>query len=221
MNEFVLPKLRIGMFEPEYPIIQGGMGVMVSGPSLAGAVAAAGGIGTIASVGLASSLPDFSAKEFFTKNIVLLKRFIAEAKARSKAGLVAVNAMCALTDYDDHIRAACDGGADIIISGAGLPLRLPELTEGHKEVALVPIVSSVKAANIIVSRWKKHYDRTPDAFVIETPNSAGGHLGARDETEAMNGDLSLKKVVPELVRYLDEENIDIPNILKMYRKNNN
>lgn len=210
MNEFVLPKLRIGMFEPEYPIIQGGMGVMVSGPSLAGAVAAAGGIGTIASVGLASSLPDFSAKEFFTKNIVLLKRFIAEAKARSKAGLVAVNAMCALTDYDDHIRAACDGGADIIISGAGLPLRLPELTEGHKEVALVPIVSSVKAANIIVSRWKKHYDRTPDAFVIETPNSAGGHLGARDETEAMNGDLSLKKVVPELVRYLDEENIDIP-----------
>ena len=208
----LLPELRIGQYEPRFPIIQGGMGVMVSGPKLAGAVAAAGGVGTIASVGLASSLPDMGGKEFFKKNIDLLKKFIADAKVAAKGGLVAVNAMCALTDYDDHIRASCDGGADIIISGAGLPLHLPELTESRKDIALIPIISSVKAANIIVSRWKKRYGRRPDAFVVETPNSAGGHLGARDETEAMNCDLSLEKVVPELVRYLREVGLPIPVI---------
>ena len=41
-------------------IIQGGMGIMISGPKLAGAVAAAGGIGTIASVGLAVASSDCS-----------------------------------------------------------------------------------------------------------------------------------------------------------------
>ena len=85
--------------------------------------------------------------------------------------------MCALCDYESLVKASCEAGADIIVSGAGLPLKLPELTEGFPDVALVPIVSSVKAANIIISRWKKHYDRYPDALVVETPNTAGGHLG--------------------------------------------
>lgn len=34
-----LPVLRIGKHQPRYPIVQGGMGVMVSGPRLAGTVA--------------------------------------------------------------------------------------------------------------------------------------------------------------------------------------
>ena len=48
-----LPVLKIGKHQPKYPIIQGGMGIMVSGPKLAAAVAAAGGIGTRASAGRA------------------------------------------------------------------------------------------------------------------------------------------------------------------------
>ena len=54
-----LPVLKIGKHQPKYPIIQGGMGIMVSGPKLAAAVAAEGGIGTIASVGLAASSDGF------------------------------------------------------------------------------------------------------------------------------------------------------------------
>jgi nitronate monooxygenase len=180
-----LPLLTIGKHQPKYPIIQGGMGIMVSGPRLAGAVAAAGGVGTIASVGISASSPDFNlsagAKVIDENNHKVLARYIKEAKEASNGGVIAVNCMCALSDYEQLVRTSCEAGADIIISGAGLPLKLPQLAEGHPDTALVPIVSSVKAANLILNRWLKHYNRLPDAFVVETPNTAGGHLGARDE----------------------------------------
>ena len=118
--------------------------------------------------------------------------------------------MCALSDYEDLVRTSCEAGADVIISGAGLPLKLPQLTEGHPDTALVPIVSSVKAAGLIISRWLKHYNRIPDAFVVETPNTAGGHLGARNEEEALDEKFSLKEVVPALVKYIRELGLSIP-----------
>ena len=37
--------------------------------------------------------------------------------------------------------SACEAGVDIIISGAGLPMKLPEYTKDFPNVALVPIVS--------------------------------------------------------------------------------
>ena len=211
-----LPLLTIGKHQPKYPIIQGGMGIMVSGPRLAGAVAAAGGVGTIASVGISASSPDFNlsagAKVIDENNHKVLARYIKEAKEASNGGVIAVNCMCALSDYEQLVRTSCEAGADIIISGAGLPLKLPQLAEGHPDTALVPIVSSVKAANLILNRWLKHYNRLPDAFVVETPNTAGGHLGARDEEQALDGNLSLKEVVPALVKYLKELGHNIPVI---------
>ena len=190
-----LPVLKIGKHQPKYPIIQGGMGIMVSGPKLAAAVAAEGGIGTIASVGLAASSDGFDLslgpKKISENNQTILARYIKEAKEASNGGVIAVNCMCALSDYEDLVRTSCEAGADVIISGAGLPLKLPQLTEGHPDTALVPIVSSVKAAGLIISRWLKHYNRIPDAFVVETPNTAGGHLGARNEEEALDGKFSL------------------------------
>ena len=212
MYENKEPSLRIGKHEARCPIIQGGMGIMISGPKLAGAVAAAGGIGTIASVGLAVAGEDYDYRKLFTQNIVMLKKAIKEAKEASDNGIIAVNCMCALSDYDSLVRSSCEGGADIIISGAGLPLHLPELTEGYPDTALVPIVSSVKAANLIIGKWKKRYNRLPDAFVVETPNSAGGHLGARDAEQAMDASLALSEVVPALAAYLKENELDIPVI---------
>lgn len=206
-----MPVLKIGKHEPRVPIIQGGMGVMVSGPRLAGAVSAEGGIGTIATVAVAASSPDFDKKKpLAVQNKSAVAKCIAEARKLTKGGVLAVNCMCALTDYEIQVRTACESGIDIIISGAGLPLKLPELTADYPEVALVPIVSSVKAAHLILSRWKKSYGRLPDAFVVETPNKAGGHLGARDAEKAMDEDLSLEKVVPELVSYLTGNGLDIP-----------
>ena len=212
MEKMELPKLQIGAYSPKYPIIQGGMGVMVSGPRLAGAVAAEGGVGTIASVGLAAAAEGESSCNSVEGNASMIKKFIAQAREKAKGGVLAINCMCALTDYEEQVRAACEAAVDIIISGAGLPLKLPEFAEITPSTALVPIVSSVKAAHIIISRWLKHYAKLPDAFVVETPNSAGGHLGARDAEQAMDPELSLKNVVPALVNYLKENKFNIPVI---------
>ncbi len=207
------PVLKIGHHVPRYPIIQGGMGVKISGPKLAGAVAAQGGIGTIASVGLACDSPHYNGKNYFEANKLAIGEAIAEARETAPDGVLAVNCMVALTDYDDHIRSACEAGVDVIISGAGLPLKLPELTRDFPDVALVPIVSSLKAFKIIVKRWAKLYNRFPDGVVVETPLHAGGHLGVTKMEQVDSPDLSLETVVPQLVTYIaDELKEDIPVI---------
>ncbi|MCF4114057.1 MULTISPECIES: NAD(P)H-dependent flavin oxidoreductase [Dethiosulfovibrio] len=208
-----MPVLKIGGHSPRHPLIQGGMGVLVSGPKLAGAVARSGAIGTIASVGLAAAHPDFTGRNYFEINQKAIKEYLAEAREiAGPDGILAVNCMVALTDYELHVKAACEGGAQIIISGAGLPLKLPEYTKDYPDVALVPIVSSAKAAQLIMRRWKKTCGRIPDGFVVETPLYAGGHLGARDEAMVKDPSLSLEVVVPELVSFLEKEGLDIPVI---------
>ena len=47
-----LPELKIDRFTAKVPIIQGGMAVRISTGELAGAVAAAGGIGVIGASGM-------------------------------------------------------------------------------------------------------------------------------------------------------------------------
>jgi NAD(P)H-dependent flavin oxidoreductase YrpB (nitropropane dioxygenase family) len=89
--------------------------------------------------------------------------------------------MVALTDYNDLVTASCAAGAKLIVSGAGLPLHLPSLTAEYPDVALVPIVSSVRAAELVARKWAKTYDRLPDAVVVEDPDTAGGHLGEKLE----------------------------------------
>lgn len=207
-----LPKLQIGKYCPKFPVIQGGMGVLISGPSLSGAVAAAGGIGTLATVGIGMVTRTCSSENFLRKNVEALKEYVAKAREKAKGGILAANCMCALQDYEQQVRAVCEAGIDIIISGAGLPLKLPELTKDFPNVALVPIVSSVKAASLIVRRWMKSYNRTPDAFVVETPNAAGGHLGASSIEQAQESTLSLETVIPSLVEWLKESKLNIPVI---------
>ena len=90
--------------------------------------------------------------------------------------------MVASTDYDTYVRAAIDAGVDAIISGAGLPLHLPKLTK-DSDVLLAPIVSSARAAHLILRTWDKHYQTCPDFIVVEG-SEAGGHLGfSREELE--------------------------------------
>jgi len=47
-----LPSLQIGQHIARYPIIQGGMGIRISGSHMAAAVANAGGVGVVSGVGL-------------------------------------------------------------------------------------------------------------------------------------------------------------------------
>lgn len=190
------------------------MGVAISGPRLAGHVARCGGVGTIASVGLACSSPHYNGRNYFEANQLAVKEAIIEArKIAGPDGVVAVNCMVALTDYDRHVKSACEGGVDVIISGAGLPLRLPEFAREFPDVALVPIVSSVKAASIISRRWEKTYGKVPDGFVVETPKYAGGHLGVTKMEQVDDDEFALDKVVPELVEFVEKEmGSDIPVI---------
>lgn len=208
-----LPSLQIGQHRACYPIIQGGMGIRISGANLAAAVANAGGIGVISAVGLGLNSPYFDInqrnvskrrEQFFEANRLALIDEIQAARTLSPKGILGINAMVVAQDYETLVRTAAEEGIHLIISGAGLPLALPEYTSAYPEVALVPIVSSTRAARIICRKWERLYGRLPDAFVVENPNSAGGHLGAKLE-ELGDRALDAEQVIPELVAYLQEE----------------
>jgi len=83
----------------------------------------------------------------------------------------------AINDYERVVTDALDAGADIIVTGAGLPLELPRLTKNYPGVAIVPIVSSARALRVICRKWKSE-GRLPDAVIVEGPKS-GGHQGAK------------------------------------------
>lgn len=173
--------LTIGQHSVPYPLIQGGMGVRISGAKLAGHVARAGGIGIVAAAGVGLNSPHYDGSNFFKADLLALKDEISMAYAIAPQGVIGVNCMVAVSNYDDIVRAACEAGVKLIISGAGLPMNLPGLTVDFPDVALVPIVSSVKAAELIARKWLKGYDRLPDAVVVEDPDTAGGHLGEKLE----------------------------------------
>ena len=208
-----LPSLQIGQHLARYPIIQGGMGIRISGAQLAAAVANAGGIGVISAValGLSSTYFDINQanarkrrEQFFAANRLALIDEIRKARTLSPTGILGINAMVVAQDYETLVRTAAEEGVNLIISGAGLPLQLPEYTAHYPEVALVPIVSSTRAARILCRKWERQYGRLPDAFVVENPNSAGGHLGAKLE-ELGDRALEADQVIPELITYLQQE----------------
>jgi nitronate monooxygenase len=173
-----MKELKMGDLTAKVPIIQGGMGVNISLSRLSAAVANEGGIGVIATASIGMEEPDFYSN-FLEANIRALRREIQKAKSMTK-GILGVNIMVAMSNFGDLVRTSIEEKIDVIFSGAGLPLDLPEyLTEGCK-TKLVPIVSSGRAARLIAKVWKEKYDYLPDAFVVEGPK-AGGHLGFKEE----------------------------------------
>lgn len=171
-----MSELRIGDLCPRIPVIQGGMGVGVSLSGLAGAVAAAGGVGVISTAQIGYRDPDF-ARNPIESNLKAVGAEIKKARELAAGGIIGVNIMVATRRYEDYVRAAAAAGVDLIISGAGLPMTLPELAGSAK---IAPIVSSRKALGVIAKHWKKKYDRKPDLVVVEGP-LAGGHLGFSKE----------------------------------------
>ncbi len=160
------------------PIIQGGMGVGVSLHPLAQAVAREGGLGIISSACLDRLVSKRTGKKVNTYEAA----YEEVSLSKKESGFAGINIMAALVrDYSDSVKGALDAGADAIISGAGLPLGLPAI-QPPKDTALIPIVSSARALDIICKKWEKLRYR-PDAVVLEGP-LAGGHLGFRiDQVE--------------------------------------
>lgn len=195
MNKEIMKKLKIGDLEARLPIVQGGMGVGVSLSGLAAAVANQGGIGVIAAAGIGMQENDFSDHYIEASNRALSNE-IKKARALS-SGIIGVNIMVALSNFADLVKTSIKEGIDIIFSGAGLPLDLPGYLDKTAKTKLVPIVSSARAAVILMKKWYSKYSYVPDAFVVEGPK-AGGHLGYKHE-QLDDPEFRLEKIVAEVV----------------------
>ena len=216
MNLNKMPALRIGALEVEIPIVQGGMGVGISLSSLTSAVANAGGIGVIATPGIGQFESDWDANPR-EANRRALQNEIRKAKAKT-GGIIGVNVMVALSNFDDLVQCSVDEGVNVLFLGAGLPLGLPKTLPldrlGELATKFAPIVSSARAAKLVFRAWQKRYAHMPDAVVVEGP-LAGGHLGFRKD-HIDNPDYTLEKILPEVITvvksYEEQFNKSIPVI---------
>ena len=185
----IFPQLRIGDLSPGLPIIQGGMGALVSLHKLASAVAIEGGIGIISSVWLHAK--NRNHKKRYTvqgKKIekgyldaTELRQEIREARKLSN-GIIGVNILYALTDFYDLAMTAMDEYIDLIITGAGFSREMYSIGERY-DTPIVPVVSSIRLARIAQSLGAS-------AIVVEGYES-GGHLGTDRPTE---------DILPEIIK---------------------
>lgn len=229
-----LKPLVIGELVVPKPVIQGGMGVGISLSSLAGAVAKAGGMGIISTAQIGFKEPDF-ADHPLEANLRAIGKEFKKAREISPEGAIGFNIMVATKNYAMYVKEAVKAGADIIISGAGLPVSLPAyIAEAAAEMAaetgtkvktkIAPIVSSVKSAMVILKMWDRKFGRVPDLVVIEGP-LAGGHLGFSRESLAELGvdtpdveqtyhqgayDEEVKGIISLVKEYGDKYNTKIP-----------
>lgn len=202
---------KIGGKTVKVPLIQGGMGVGISLGNLAGSVAAEGGVGIISTAQIGFREPDFD-QHPSEANVRAIQKEMDKARAISPDGLIGYNIMVALRDYKQHVKAAVQAKADIIISGAGLPTELPGLV-GDSSTKIAPIVSTEKSAKVILKYWGKKYRRTADLVVIEGPK-AGGHLGFKeDELKVYTPEVyedEIKKIIALVHSYEEEYQTKIP-----------
>ena len=206
-----LPELVIGDLKVKRPVIQGGMGVGVSLGQLAGAVAKEGGVGIISTAQIGFREPDFETNTR-AANIRAIGSEFQRARETAPDGVIGFNIMVALKDYDEHVKAAVDAGADLIVSGAGLPIELPGLVEGSS-TKIAPIVSTEKSAKVILKYWDKKFSRTADLVVIEGPK-AGGHLGFdREQLETYTQesyDDEIERIMAVVRKYAQKYQVHIP-----------
>ena len=225
-----LKPLVIGDLVARNPVIQGGMGVGISLSSLAGAVAKAGGVGIISTAQIGFREPDFM-KEPLEANLRAIGKEMKKAREIAPDGIIGFNIMVATKNYASYVKKAVKAGADLIISGAGLPVSLPEyVAEAAEEAGILlktkiaPIVSTVKSAMVICKMWDRKYHRAPDLVVIEGP-LAGGHLGFSREDLSQLGvdtddvehtykqadyDEEVRGIIRLVKEYADKYNKEIP-----------
>ena len=193
-----LKPLKIGNLVAKHPVIQGGMGVGVSLSSLAGAVAKAGGIGIISTAQIGFKDQDFG-KNPMAANLRAIHSELKKAREKAPQGILGFNIRVATKEYASYVKEAVKAGADVIISGAGLPIDMPKFVaeaenenggseKKERRTMIAPIVSSVKSALVICRMWDRKYHTAPDFVVVEGP-CAGGHLGfSREQLAELGAD---------------------------------
>ena len=197
--------MKIGKYEIEKPIVQGGMGVGISWDKLAGNVSLEGGLGVLSAVGTGY----YQDKKFSKRNVKekpveaenfysrdALFEMVKNTRVICGDKPVAANILYACNDYGRIVEDACEAGVDIIITGAGIPTNMPEFTKDYPEVALIPIVSSARALRLICKKWKR-YNKIPDAVIVEGPLS-GGHQGFKYD-DCFKEEFQLENIVPPVI----------------------
>jgi NAD(P)H-dependent flavin oxidoreductase YrpB (nitropropane dioxygenase family) len=148
-----LPELKIDRFIAKVPIIQGGMAIRISTGALAGAVAAAGGIGVIGASGL---------------TFEELANEIRIARAKAMGGIIGINIMFAAREFWGIVKTAIKEKIDLVFTGAGFSRDIFKVGL-DSNTPIVPIVSSERLA--------KTAEKCGAAAVVVEGKEAGGHLG--------------------------------------------
>jgi len=197
----------------KFPIIQGGMGIRISLGKLAKACMNSGIVATIsaAQIGfLRKGFKDNPMKE----NLIALGEEISSIRENNPDGILGVNLMHAMNNYQEFAEFLSKQDIDFIISGAGLPVDLPEYIKNTK-VKGAFIVSSARAARLLLKSWDRRHNFMPEFIVCEGP-LAGGHLGfTKDDFD--NGNVedleSIVRTTKEIIKPFEEKyNKQIPII---------
>lgn len=195
-----LPPLKIRGLESRFPVVQAGMGLSIGNAALAAATIKAGGFGVISTVGIGikgDAVADYVgyANEQVTQEI-------QKARKLGAATNLGVNIMVAASNYEELVKTAVENKVDFIVSGAGLPSKLPQLV-GDADIGLIPVVSGGRALKVVLKSWVKRYNRKPDAVIVEGPR-CGGHLGFYPEELAAPETRSLSILYDEIRTTLDD-----------------
>ena len=106
----------------------GGNGSRNQSPPSGRSVAKAGGMGLISTAQIGFREPDFTTN-FIEANLRAIRREFKKAREIAPEGAIGFNIMVATKHYDMWVKEAVCAGADAIVSGAGLPVSLPEYAE--------------------------------------------------------------------------------------------
>jgi len=203
-----LPELKIRNLTAKFPVIQAGMGVLIGNAELAAATIKEGGYGVISTVGL--GIAESNIKDYAEHANIQIAKEIQKAKDLLDVNEnLGVNIMAATSNFNEIVKTAVIEKVDFIISGAGLPLKLPELV-GDADIALIPVISSARALKLVLKSWVKRHKRKPDAVIVEGVG-CGGHLGFTPEEIDHPQEHSLTSLYSKIKAVMDMfECSDIP-----------
>ncbi len=165
----------------------GGMGVDFSGKDLVVAMMQSGMIGTYSAAApwyrlMRNDRRSMSVaerkEEMLRVNEEQIFADIAYIRERCPHGVLAANAMDVLGNFDNTIDAlGKTGEVNMAMIGAGFPKTVAKQLEKYPEMMFVLIVASEKMAELFARHTARKGGRMPDAYYVELPQHAGGHLG--------------------------------------------
>ena len=213
-----------------FPLFEGGRGVNVSNGKTAGAWAKENCVGTFSGVfpDIKDALgnirtPDILAKSRMERHAEMMEKAVEGCVTQAQIaheisngnGLINMNVLWELADSQYLIQNVLERAKGLIngvVSGAGLPIKLAELTS-HFKVFYYPIVSSGRALQILIRRGYDKYKEYMGGVVYEDPWFAGGHCGFSNTDEVGKPQSPYEKVV-ELRKVLNANGLNnIPIII--------